>query len=474
MKKTLVALWLLAGWQSNAQSSTGETASDTASIRVVQLPDSTAIGNPIGEKVIHEIGPAGGTIVSYDGKVKLIFPKDALTKTTAISIQPVTTLIPNGNRSYQFEPSGIQFQKPVEVIYQYTDEEAEACPPEFKFMALQDHKGKWEYANYEEWDSATKSLKTSISHFSVFGDGNMAALSDTVITVKVDKTHRFNLIVVQPPPAPAAPGEDELPSLPVTARRNNREALWKVNGIPGGNGKFGKISTQQVESITAEYRAPVKLTADPITVKLELNNTFIEQVTTRTARRGRMTTNVTHRSNLASFSCKVNLYDEYKVIVGMGFKLDGAEMTDTSMFKLRIGTADRVSISDIHNEMAKLHIRQNRCRAIYVNESTCIGMINVTGIKTSNLMPGTNSSVKIDVFFKPAPLIFPVINFPPCGINRASVTTPPMVAQSAFPMWLHFEAKNEKQLISLGKGNGAVVSRADPEDIIAVIEPIRE
>jgi len=38
---------------------------------------------------------------------------------------------------------------------------------------------------------------------------------------------------------------------------------------------------------------------------------------------------------------------------------------------------------------------------------------------------------------------------------------------------ISFEAKNEKQLISLAKGNGTVVKKADPDDITATIEPVR-
>ena len=177
---------------------------------------------------------------------------------------------------------------------------------------------------------------------------------------------------------------------------------------------------------------------------------------------------------MATFSCKVTLYEEYKVTVSQTIKVDGVQMSDTSTFHLRIGIEDRASISDISNQMARVHIRQNRCRAVYVNEATCVGMINVTGLKTSTISPTPDGSVRAYIFFKPAPMVFPVIHFPPCGINKASNTTPPAVANAAFPMWLNFEAKNEKQYISLGKGAGSVVRQPDPEDITACIEPIRD
>ncbi len=472
MKAIFIFILLLASAVSaNAQTDTTQIESDSVEVKIVPLPDSTALGTPMGKKVSKEIGTSGGTIVSDDGKLELIFPADALTKPTQISIQPITTVIPNGNKAYHFEPSGIQFQKPVQIIFHYTDEEAEICPPELKFMALQDHKGKWEYIDYENWDSTTKSLKGFISHFSAYVDGNEVELNNTVITLKVGKFHQFALNVVQPPLSSAEDVGDELPLLPTTVQRRNREALWKVNDRIGGTAKHGTIAPIQGQAIKATYTAPAKLTADSIKIKLQLNDVFIEQITERGGRRRRFRT-VRRTPNLAIFTCKVNLYDEYKVTVSQDVKVDGGQMTDTAAFHLRIGIEDRASISNIYNINAKVHIRQNRCRAIYVNAATCVGMINVTGIKTSNLTATPDGLVRVAVIFKPSAMIFPVIHFPPCGGNRASITTPSATSTNAFPMWLNFEAKNEKQYISLG--TGAVVRRPNPEDITATIEPIRE
>ena len=163
MKKILLLLLLFAVLSVNAQTDTTEIQTDSVEVQMITLPDSTAIGAPDGKLVSKEIGSFGGKIDSDDGRVELIFPEGALSANTTISIQPIDNLIPNGNgKAYQFEPSGIQFKKPVQIIFHYTEQEAEICPPELKFMALQDHKGKWEYMNYEEWDSTTKSLKKRV------------------------------------------------------------------------------------------------------------------------------------------------------------------------------------------------------------------------------------------------------------------------------------------------------------------------
>lgn len=464
-------MFVFAGFLANAQTSSDEN--DSVEVKIIKLPDSTAIATPTGKKLSKEIGVGGGKIVSDDGKLELIFPANALDKTTEISIQPVDPSIPNGNKGYHFEPSGIRFKKPVGIIFHYSAAEAAVCPPDLKFMALQDDKGKWEYMPYNEWDSATNSLKGTISHFSVLVDGNVVELSDTEIKLRVGQTHPLALNIVQPPTAPAAPGEDELPPLPSTINRNGRQVLWKVNGSIGGTVKHGRVSALNGQAIRANYKAPEKLTSDSINITLDLNNITIREVVQRSGR-WRGTTRVPTTTPLASFSCKVTLYEEYKVTVFQHIKVDGGEMSDTSVFRLKVEIKERVSISDISNQMAKVHIRQGRCRAEYVNAATCVGMINVTGLKTSNLAFMPDGSVRVDVFFKPAPFIFPVIHFPPCGGNRASNTTPPAIGNTAFPMWLNFEAKNEKQYVSLGKGAGSVVRRPDPEDITATIEPIRD
>ena len=56
----------------------------------------------------------------------------------------MTNLVPNGaGKAYQFEPSGIQFKKPVQIIFHYNDDEATTCPADLMCFALQDHTGKW-------------------------------------------------------------------------------------------------------------------------------------------------------------------------------------------------------------------------------------------------------------------------------------------------------------------------------------------
>ena len=131
----------------------------------VLKPVITEIGIPDGEKVNLKIGEEGGRLKSSDGKVELVFPAGALTENKNIIIQPVTNLAPNGSgKAYWFEPSGIQFKKPVQITFYYNDEEAEICPPDLMGLAIQNKQGQWSFINYDTWDSTAKSLNPHCSY----------------------------------------------------------------------------------------------------------------------------------------------------------------------------------------------------------------------------------------------------------------------------------------------------------------------
>ena len=339
MKKILTPLLLFALLSANAQTDTTEVQTDSVEVQMVTLPDSTAIGAPDGKLVSKEIGPAGGKIVSDDGRVELNFPEDALSANTTISIQPIVNLIPNGNgKAYQFEPSGLQFKKPVQIIFHYTDDEAETCPPELKFMALQDHRGKWKYMGYTDWDSANKSLKGSISHFSALVDANELELDQVETSLKVRETLNLFLIIVTPP-VEGAPAEDEFLSFPPTAPDNpGRQIIWSV----AGGQRYGTV-LQRRNKYRAIYAAPIYLPDANAKVILKINETIIREVWQRSGR-WRGVTRIPVRKNLATFTCKVRLYDEYEITVSAkgGFDLFcDAKISDESSFKLRIFPAKK-------------------------------------------------------------------------------------------------------------------------------------
>src|SRR2546430_16944255 len=57
---------------------------------------ATEVGTPLGDKVTKSIGPAGGTLVSPDGRLTLTVPVNALTGTLPFRIPPSPTKMENG------------------------------------------------------------------------------------------------------------------------------------------------------------------------------------------------------------------------------------------------------------------------------------------------------------------------------------------------------------------------------------------
>ena len=312
---------------------------DSSKIRYTEPSDSTALGIPNGKIVSKQIGPTGGTIMSEDGRIELIFPTGALTATTTISIQPTTNLAPNGaGKAYQFEPSGIQFKEPVQINFHYTDDEAETCPPELMAFAMQSHTGKWSFTDYEDWDSTTKTLKGFIHHFSYFTDIDMMSLdpgdkelgvnAKTIITVS--DLSKF------------------LPTGDTAFATLGKQGIWYVNEIRNGNSTVGTLSPSDVplpeggKTVYAFFTAPQYLPIkNPASIKLTI------QYYSRKLK----------KKAWGSLRCHIGVYDAYRVQVIHEFTARvGSQLIDSASFDVWLYPthAKKIEITDIKNYPPKV------------------------------------------------------------------------------------------------------------------------
>ncbi len=329
MKKIIIALLLFCCMQSIAQK-------ENERKQFSEPPDSTALGSADGKLVSKEIGPAGGTIISEDGRVELIFPAGALTANTAISIQPAVNLAPNGvGKSYWFEPSGIQFNKPVQIIFQYNSDESELCPPEWMSLGMQDRNGKWTFTDYDEWDSTAKRLKGFIRHFSgasnindvqLRADRNELGVNDFTYIDVVD------ISILRPP---------ELTAFEFAELNNNTPVLWYANEVLNGNAKTGTIRMQQIPQsrstrvMTAVYTAPEYLPA--------VNAVAIWAEVYRKTKKG--------KTLMRRLRCYIEIYDAYKVKIENEFtgrEDNGSKLIDSASFVVVV-FANRIKIEQIKN-----------------------------------------------------------------------------------------------------------------------------
>jgi len=233
-------------------------AQDNLTIKYLRMDSVTAAGKPTGEEVSQEIGKDGGTIVSDDGRIELIFPQDALRKKKKIKIQAVTNLAANGSGfAYQMEPSGLQFQKPLTLIFHYSENELSGASAEFKGIAWQDEKGRWQAIPEVSLDTVAKTITTQINHFSSYASFDKITLRPQQARVKVEKSIQMEIhfVISDPDAGLALP-----PTIP--------NPQWTVNSIPFGNSFVGTIKPLTTNNAT--YTAPAGLPDDnPVAVAAE-------------------------------------------------------------------------------------------------------------------------------------------------------------------------------------------------------------
>src|SRR5689334_22465431 len=187
---------------------TAGAQSNNITVKQYHLDSTTAKGKPTGEKSTQEIDKDGGKVFSEDGRMELQIPEGALNKKKKISIQSVTNQVANGRGdAYELEPSGLQFQKPVTLIYHYTDEDLTGTSPEFKGMAWQDDKGKWQNIPEFTLDTAAQTITTQINHFSTYSSFDAIDLRPVRARVKVEKTVHMEIhfVIAEPEEGIALP-----------------------------------------------------------------------------------------------------------------------------------------------------------------------------------------------------------------------------------------------------------------------------
>ncbi len=282
MKKIIVILFLFVAVTVSAQDIPDD---DTTS-----KPAITEIGKPDGAKSEMKIGKDGGSFTSSDGKIKLTIPEGAVSKKTTFSIQPVTNLMPNGNgKAYRLEPSGIDFQKPVELVFHYDPEESEDSAQLLMGIAMQDDKGQWYGLEEFTLDTVTKTISGNINHFSVWATFDNLKLQFVRPIKRIKVKKKEWMIISGIDHRTAEQREQELIDYPESVKRypekyfsglsllsnwkQPKNLIWRVNGIIKGNAEFGTLEYGRVSASKSDcdYTAPANVPVNnPVTISVEL------------------------------------------------------------------------------------------------------------------------------------------------------------------------------------------------------------
>lgn len=415
-------------------------------IKIMRLDSVTSFGKADGQQVTKEIGDDGGTVVSDDGKLELIFPKGALSKKKKISIQPTTNLAANGRgKTYNMEPSGLQFNKPVDIIFHYSEDETIGTLAELKGIAMQDDKGKWSALQNEELDTVNKTIKSQILHFSSYAAFDKMILTPVSARVKVEKTASMMIQFVSSPSEEreaAGRGEDYLPPLPP----NIPAPEWFVNGISYGNRNIGWITNSTGATTSATFNAPASVPEDnPVAVSVQLKGLKFK-----------FGKKIFNDPQLVS---NLLIYDKayrIKMSVWVDNSEDGActmRVEDYGEFTV-VMEGTRTMIKEIRNQDLRVTLNPcYNCVRTWRNAGVCKGPINIVGTKrlivTPASLPGHPFS-HVQIYLEHAPTVWPDIKSACPGTSGGvpSYPGPPPF----LPPLIEFDANNEdEQLLTLSE-----------------------
>ena len=463
MKKIIALAFLFHNVTAFAQN---ETAEDTASKPII-----TAVGKPVGKKTAFKVTKEGGSLKSSDGLVQLIIPDGAVAKKTNISIEPITNLLTNGNGpAYRFEPSGILFKKPVQVIFHFDEEEIKDSMQLLMGIAMQDNIGQWFGLKNSVLDSIAKTISGNINHFSDWGRYDKIKIDPSYARLKVNKTRSLTITLVASEDddliEPLTSGSDDMLS-PLIKRKIPWRAVWMANEIVNGNATEGKISVISKTSIN--YKAPASLPPkNPVAVTADLTG-----IVFRTKIKGQLTTFEKLRlvSNILIFD------DAYEVTMiseiqdpGAGTNLGAATYKDTGSFVISLNGREARIIERVNrNTNADLGYLGGCCWNFKIIK-TGTGNIHIAGAPVVKVTPPSapGKSAIVEVRFNRIPAIFPTFQVTcqcpgdkkPMNFTNAQGIVMMSRFLRADPEYIKFEAKEgEQTILEHGQPGGQVYTK---------------
>ncbi|MEO5562248.1 MAG: hypothetical protein ABIR18_02410, partial [Chitinophagaceae bacterium] len=368
MKQILILTLLLTNLKVFSQKNTVPVIDTSKAIYI-----ATAAGQPDGEKTEAKIGKDGGSLKSSDNRIELFFPAGALSANKTISIQPVTNLAQGGiGKGYRMEPSGIQFNQPVKLVYHYTDTETEGDSPELMGLATQDDKGFWHQLSKIETDTTAKTITGNIKHFSLYNPQWRILLQPRYPRMKVSKENRIILAIAPKENGNPEPGEISQAFDFVFGDIGEFRNKWYVNGVLNGSAAVGYMSNQTFQS--EMYKAPAQVpNNNPVKISVEIYS--FNTVTSKPFRK----------------SCNVLIYDNAYIVNMISTMQDGnigkwgghTTYKDEGSFVVSM-EKNKPTIVTFEN---KLETLTDNCVKTILNPTTCTGLLHITGVHLIRVTP---------------------------------------------------------------------------------------
>lgn len=454
MKKIIGFTLLLACIHASAQN---DPPADTIAKLII-----TPAGKPGGVKKEISVTKDGGSLRSSDGMLELIIPAGAVSKKTNISIQPITNLLTNGNgKAYRLEPSGIQFKKPVQLIFHYDDDEIKDSMQLLLGIAMQDEKGQWLGLNKKDIDTVAKTISGNINHFSDWSSFSELRIDPGYARVKINKTKGLEITNVSASPGTGS-GDDDILS-PLSSKKIPGRVIWHANEILNGNSAVGTISV--LARTNVNYKAPAQV---PVKNPVSVTATLLGFVY-KTKIKGQPMTfeNLRLVSNILVFD------DAYEVTMinemqdASVANLGPVTYKDTGSFVISLNGRDARIIEKVNkNVVAALSYQDGICCYNYTVIKNGTGNIHIAGTPVVKVTPATQGKPAIvEIRFIRVPAIFPTFQVTcQCPGDKTPMThtnAKGIVMMASFlradPEYIKFEAKEGEHTILEHKKPGIYV-----------------
>ena len=430
------------------------------SLKKITISNRTELGKPKGEKNSNVIGPGGGIITSPDNAMELIIPAGALVEDTLISIQPVSNMVFGGiGNAYDCEPSGLQFKKPVNLIFHYTDSESKENNAVLQNLSWQDKEGEWHTFEKISLDTITKTISGSISHFTQFSrkvDFRLSVPSGNVHVRKEISEMLFCNII------PDRYGDMNANRVDlINAFYDNERFRWYVNDIENGDAVNGKINFTGFtpHGRLANYLAPTTPPpVNPVKITVEMD--------------GPITLNNGITMGKVSTSAYITVVGDQYHFTFIHIDENGCYfLVDSSSCILNMKEHD-VTISNIKNypPWSDWPPSCDGCRWEWTNKESLKGLVEITGIASSQITPpdDTHPVPNVNISFSPA-----TGNTPSAKVTcpRSSPITVPSKPYPASPQNINFDIDGDDVIIhAAGKtGRNELVIQGDKEKAIIYI-----
>jgi len=256
------------------------TPAATTPASTANVYKAAPVGTPTGTPVTNQIGPAGGSVTSSDGRLTLDIPTGALAAPTDVTIQPITDTTPGGGigSGYRLEPDGLTSPVPITLTFHVS--EAEALALGSILVVTQHADGFWYAKAGVVRDPVSRALSVTTTHFSDWAVLRTLWLEPQSAQVRTSHTADFVPKVyvdgdtfeelVEELGLRFHPDEEVIvmePQVLDHQLRTEASRHWSVNGVTGGAPTEGTIVQQ---GLNGHFTAP-PAPPSPSTVMVSLD-----------------------------------------------------------------------------------------------------------------------------------------------------------------------------------------------------------